>query len=126
MKTIKKINLTVFLILFLFSCSAGDKAAGAYNGTYSYGTGSTQTTVNVVSNGNEKVNIHLFTVTTNDVSVSLANNVVTFSYSNGAASVNGDIISIDGTLSGNNLTLYYVFYQNPTVTNSASFVGTKQ
>lgn len=126
MKTKHIFTLVIMLSGLLFSCSASDKIAGVYQGIGWYFTSGT-VTANLVANGNDKVNIIIDGFTTNGVSASLANNVVTLSYSNSSAANHNDLVSIDGTVNGNNISLTYVFvYTSLPYTQSSTFTGTRQ
>lgn len=115
-------------VIFMASCQKpSEKAAGTYNGNYTVGTNYSGTAAIVASddNTNWTMDIPSMSVTgsANGVTTTASGDNVTFSYTY-SSTTDGDITSITGTLTDNNLTFTFVvraFGNNV----AGSFAGSK-
>lgn len=114
----------------LASCvKPGEKAAGNYSGNYTFVTNYTGT-ANVTTSTDETVNMDLdcpglsVNALANGVVVAMDGENVTFSYSSTTTTA-GEIISISGTLIGNNLTFSWVISLGGSNQVAGTFAGSK-
>lgn len=125
MKTIKFITVMVYSPLFYSPAQQAKKAAGTYQGYWSFAP-STNEVANVTASGNDKVNIQIGSIVTNGVAVSFSNNVVNLTYSSSGAPQPGDFTSVTGTVSDKNIYLSYTMYVSPTENEVSAYNGVKQ
>lgn len=129
--------LLTCVLVFASCSSAGEKAKGTYSGNYAIDSTSTYPvsgtvisgSINVTKVSDSKVNMLLvanspsLTDASNDISVTLDGDVVSFNYSN-PTTTEMDMMSLNGTISGNNITVNGVMYMSGG-NGVGTFTGTK-
>lgn len=127
----KKINFLMIVIgiTILVSCdNASNKVAGNYSGTYTF-TGQNAGTANVTTATDKTVNMALFcsglniNATANGVNAVFSDDNVKVTYNSPTATA-GEIIEIDGLLTGNSLSFNWKV-STGIGNNSGSFTGNK-
>lgn len=125
MKKLKIISLSILLTSILFSCSVSEKVEGVYNGHWD--SSSTSSTLTILTNGSDKVDIQTGNFGTNTVNVSSAGNGVAFSYNNPDAVNHADMKTIQGSFIDNHITISFeIVYTSLPYTQTSIFEGTKQ
>src|SRR5688572_4715178 len=118
-------KLTYFMVaavvLVMASCAKpSEKAAGTYNGNANINSTDYACVTTVTADGDNKANIsataNSTTYNVNGVSLTLNNDVVTFSYTSNTTT-SGEATAVNGTVTGNALALTItVMVFNPTTT----------
>lgn len=137
MKKMKFLIIAVGIIAMASCTSAVEKAAGNYNGNYAIDSTSTYPvsgtvvsgSINVTKVSNTQINMLLvcnspsLTDASNGINVTTSGDVVSFNYSN-PTTTEYDMLSLDGTISGNSITVNGVMYMSGG-NGVGTFTGTK-
>lgn len=129
MKKISFLFIGAFLMVLASCVKPGEKAAGNYTGNYYFISNHTGT-ANATTSTDETVNMDLdcsglsINTTANGIVVALDGENVTFTY-NSTTTTAGEVISLSGTLIGNNLTFSWVISLGGSNQVAGTFTGSK-